>query len=123
MLFANRMGISTFDGKQWNSIQIPTIPYSLKYNPREEKVYVGGDNNYGYLSRDEKGVYRYVSISGDSTSTGIISRIIFTDTLSISMGNRVSAGIIFFQENWNYVSGRRKMNHLPECSLLRKTLS
>src|SRR5665647_3643748 len=42
MLFANRRGILTFDGQNWNSIPIPTIPYSLKYNAQEKKVYVGG---------------------------------------------------------------------------------
>ena len=80
MLFANRRGILTFDGQNWNSIPIPTIPYSLKYNPQEKKVYVGGENNYGYLSRDDKGIYRYFSISGDSLSLGLITRIIFTDS-------------------------------------------
>jgi len=65
MLFANRRGILTFDGQSWNFIPIPAIPYSLKYNPKEKKVYVGGDNNYGYLSRDDKGIYKYFSISGD----------------------------------------------------------
>ena len=80
MLFANRRGILTFDGQGWNFIPIPTIPYSLKYSPRERKVYVGGDNNYGYLARDEKGVYKYFSISGDSSSIGQISRIIITDS-------------------------------------------
>ena len=80
MLFANRLGILTFDGKDWNSILVPTIPYSLKYNPGEKRVYVGGDNNYGYLARDEKGIYKYFSISGDSASLGLISRIIFTDS-------------------------------------------
>jgi len=80
MLFANRRGILTFDGQGWNFIPIPTIPYSLKYSSRERKVYVGGDNNYGYLARDDKGVYRYFSISGDSSSIGLISRIILTDS-------------------------------------------
>jgi serine phosphatase RsbU (regulator of sigma subunit) len=80
MLFANRRGILTFDGQSWNFIPIPAIPYSLKYNPKEKKVYVGGDNNYGYLSRDDKGIYKYFSISGDSALIGIISKIIFTDS-------------------------------------------
>jgi serine phosphatase RsbU (regulator of sigma subunit) len=80
MLFANRRGILTFDGQRWNSIPIPAIPYSLKYNPLQKRVYVAGENNYGYLARDDKGIYRYYSISGDSSSVGLISRIIFTDT-------------------------------------------
>ncbi len=80
MLFANRRGILTFDGQGWSFIQIPTIPYSLKYNPSEKRVYVGGDNNYGYIARDEMGIYKYFSVSGDTCSLGLISRIIFTDS-------------------------------------------
>jgi serine phosphatase RsbU (regulator of sigma subunit)/ligand-binding sensor domain-containing protein len=80
MLFANRRGILTFDGQNWSSIAIPAIPYSIKYNPKDRKVYVSGENNYGYLTRDEKGAYKYFSISGDSSSIGLISRIIFTDS-------------------------------------------
>lgn len=80
MLFANRKGILTFDGQSWNSIPIPTIPYSLKYDPLERRVYVGGENNYGYLARNDKGVYSYFSISGDSSALGLITRIIFTDS-------------------------------------------
>ena len=80
MMFANRRGILTFDGKVYDFILVPTIPYSLKYNPVEKRVYVGGENNYGYLERDDKGIYRYFSVSGDSASVGLISRIIFTDS-------------------------------------------
>ena len=87
MLFANRRGILTFDGQSWNFIPVPTIPYSLKYNPNVKKVFVGGDNNYGYLARDDKGIYKYFSISGDS-SVGIISRIIFTDSTVYFYGDQ-----------------------------------
>jgi serine phosphatase RsbU (regulator of sigma subunit) len=80
MLFANRRGVLTFDGQGWNYVPIPTIPYSIRYNAQDRKVYVGGEDNYGYLARDDKGIYRYYSISGDSSSLGLISRIIFTDS-------------------------------------------
>lgn len=80
MLFANRRGILTFDGQRWNFIRIPTIPYSIKYNPIEKRVYVGGENNYGFLNRDEKGFYKYYSLSGDSSGVGFISRILYTDS-------------------------------------------
>jgi serine phosphatase RsbU (regulator of sigma subunit) len=88
MLFANRRGILTFDGQGWNFIPIPTVPYCLKYNLPERRVYVGGENNYGYLARDDKGIYRYISISGDSASLGIISKIIFTDSTVYFYGER-----------------------------------
>jgi serine phosphatase RsbU (regulator of sigma subunit) len=80
MLFANRRGIMTFDGQRWNVIPVPTIPYSLKYSTIEKKVYVGGDDNYGYLSRDDKGIYKYFSLSGNSSSIGIITRIVINDS-------------------------------------------
>jgi serine phosphatase RsbU (regulator of sigma subunit) len=88
MLFANRRGILSYDGQTWNYISIPTMPYSLKYDPGNKRVYVGGDDNYGYMSRDEKGIYRYFSISGDSSSVGLISRIIFTDTTVYFYGDQ-----------------------------------
>ncbi len=80
MLFANRRGILSFDGRSWSFISVPVIPYSLNYNPAEKKVYVGGDNSYGYIARDNKGIYKYFSESGDSARIGMITKIIFTDS-------------------------------------------
>src|SRR5664280_1384966 len=45
MLFANRRGILEYDGHGWNAVSIPVIPYALKYNEVEKKVFVGGDSN------------------------------------------------------------------------------
>jgi serine phosphatase RsbU (regulator of sigma subunit) len=81
MMFANRRGILTFDGQAWNFIRIPVIPYSIRYNRNDKRVYVGSENNYGYLKRDEKGFYRFISLlQGDSSRVGIITRIIFSDS-------------------------------------------
>jgi len=35
MLFANRKGISSFDGQDWTSIRIPVIPYTMRENPKD----------------------------------------------------------------------------------------
>ncbi|MFN8241471.1 MAG: hypothetical protein U0X39_12085 [Bacteroidales bacterium] len=81
MMFANRRGILTYDGQdEYGFIRIPVIPYSLTYNKSEKRVFVGGDSNYGYIERDEKGFYNYHSLSGDSAKTGIITKIVFTDS-------------------------------------------
>jgi serine phosphatase RsbU (regulator of sigma subunit) len=88
MLFANRRGILSYDGQSWNYISMPTMPYSLKYDPDKKRVFVGGDNNYGYMARDEKGIYKYFSISGDSSSVGLISKIIYTDTTVYFYGDQ-----------------------------------
>jgi len=81
MLFAYRRGILTFDGKDWTTVRIPVIPYAMQKNPADGKIYIGGDNNYGYLEKDMAGSYDYVSLSGDSSGTGVITKIVFSDSL------------------------------------------
>ncbi len=80
MLFANRKGISTFDGQNWDLLKLPHIPFALKKSPLDNKVYVGANNNYGYLERNSKGFIEYKSLSTDTANIGIISKIIFTDS-------------------------------------------
>jgi Serine phosphatase RsbU, regulator of sigma subunit len=77
MLFANRKGILTFDGEEWQTIRIPAIPYSMQINPVDGKIYIGGDSSFGYLEKSETGGYRYISLPGDSLSSDIITKIIF----------------------------------------------
>jgi serine phosphatase RsbU (regulator of sigma subunit) len=88
MLFANRRGILTFDGKDWLMIPMPAVPRSIKYNKHNNIVYSGCDNNYGYLKKDDRGIYRYISLSGDSANIGLISGIIFTDTTVYFYGEK-----------------------------------
>ena len=80
MMFANRRGIMTFDGQNWSFIRTPSVPYSLEFNRDNKRIYAGCDNNYGYLEKDNKGLYNYVSLVTDSAEVGIIGKIIFTDT-------------------------------------------
>lgn len=80
MMFANRRGILTFDGQEWSFISIPIIPYSIEYNDSLKRVYIGGADDYGYLVRDEKGIYHFKSMLNDNEKTGVISRIFFTDS-------------------------------------------
>src|SRR5450759_577499 len=81
MLFANRKGILSFDGQDWLPIRIPTIPFSMQANPRDGKIYIGGDNNYGFMEKDLMGSYKYVSLSGDTSDFGIITKIVFNDSV------------------------------------------
>ena len=87
MLFANRRGIITYDGQNWDLIKIPYIPFALKKNPIDNKVYVGANNNYGYLERDQKGFIQYVSLSSDTSNLGLISKIIFRDSTIFFYGD------------------------------------
>jgi len=81
MLFANRKGISAFDGLSWRNIRIATIPYTMQKNPADNRIYIGGDGSYGYIEKDEADEYRYISLSSDLTGAGIITKIIFSDSL------------------------------------------
>jgi len=87
MLFANRKGILSFDGHAWKLISLPYIPFTLKKSPYRDRVYVGANNNYGYLERDPKGFIEYTSLS-DSAEIGIITRILFTDTTIFFYGDQ-----------------------------------
>lgn len=44
MIFANRKGILTFDGQEWLSVRIPTMPFAMKADPADGKIYIGGDS-------------------------------------------------------------------------------
>src|SRR5664280_427354 len=77
MFFANRKGILTFDGDDYQTIRIPAIPYSIQKDPKDGRIYVGGDNTFGYLKKNETGGYSYLSLPGDSLPSGVVTKIIF----------------------------------------------
>jgi serine phosphatase RsbU (regulator of sigma subunit)/ligand-binding sensor domain-containing protein len=88
MLFANRKGILSFDGQDWLSVRIPAIPFSMQANPADGKIFVGSENNYGYIEKDLKGLYKYISLSGDSSNIGVITKIIFNDSIAWFYGEQ-----------------------------------
>ena len=81
MLFANRKGILSYDGEEWLSLRVPVVPFSMQMNPYDHRIYVGGENNYGFIEKYKMGGYRYVSLSGDSADLGLITKIVFNDSL------------------------------------------
>jgi hypothetical protein len=77
MLFANRKGILMFDGEEYQNIRVPVIPYAMQKDPSTGKIYIGGDNTFGFLEKIENGEYRYFPFPSDSIPSGIITRIFF----------------------------------------------
>ena len=77
MYFANRKGVLVFDGVDWTTLKLPTIPYAMQKNPYDGRIYIGGENKFGYIGKDKSGSFRFVSLSDDSTATGTITRIVF----------------------------------------------
>ena len=55
MFFANRKGILAFDGDDYQTIRIPAVPYSIQKNPKDGRIYIGGDNTFGCLVKNETG--------------------------------------------------------------------
>ena len=70
MFFANRKGVLKYNGENYEFIQVPYIPYALSYHPEAGKIFVGGEQNIGYLTRNNKGLYLYKDLSKDSLFSG-----------------------------------------------------
>ncbi len=61
--FANNKGLLEFDGSHWKTFALPnaTIVRSIGLGS-EDRVYLGGQNEFGYLMADEAGKQQYVSL-------------------------------------------------------------
>src|SRR3989344_4925645 len=79
MLFANRRGILSYDGVEWQLIKTPTFPFSILKDTANGIVYVGCSDNFGYLQKDDRGVYMYSSISEKHNGFGEINQIIINN--------------------------------------------
>lgn len=62
--FANNSGLIQFDGSTWHKYSLPngTAIRSLKIDS-SGKIFVGGNDEFGYFKSDEKGILRYYSLS------------------------------------------------------------
>jgi hypothetical protein len=84
MFFTNRSGILHYDGQEWDLILCTGLPVSLS-KPVQGKVFVGCENNAGYIEKDQKGVYTFYPIINTSDSLakalkGNYSKIIIIDS-------------------------------------------
>jgi len=63
MYFGNSAGVLEYDGSTWRTIPLPGLSeaYSLALD-EHGKIFVGGNNELGYLASDSLGQMRYVSL-------------------------------------------------------------
>ncbi|WP_162242768.1 two-component regulator propeller domain-containing protein [Dyadobacter sp. Leaf189] len=63
MYFANNEGLLSFDGVYWKVYPLPnkTKVRSLEMGD-DNRIYIGGENEFGYFSPDQSGVLRYFSL-------------------------------------------------------------
>ncbi len=69
MYFGNNDGVLEYDGKNWRLIEIPnnTIVRSLAYH--DNIIYVGAQDEFGYLEPNTIGQLQYISLSNQLDST------------------------------------------------------
>jgi len=64
LYFANNSGVLEYDGGNWRLLRLPNASrvYSLAYDKQQNRVYVGGVGDFGYLSSDSSGNTIFVSL-------------------------------------------------------------
>ncbi|MEY3451878.1 MAG: hypothetical protein RL711_1704, partial [Bacteroidota bacterium] len=79
MYFINHKGIVSYDGVHWKNLSIHNTPESESVAPgRAGKVYVGCHQNFGFISTDNLGNEKYISLNGKTKVEGDIVKIEFT---------------------------------------------
>lgn len=78
MLFANRRGVLTYDGAVWQEISLPDIVFTMIHDQQKNRIYAGCRNGFGYLSKDDKGIYNYTELSTALKNASEISRLELT---------------------------------------------
>ncbi|MCA1756708.1 MAG: SpoIIE family protein phosphatase [Bacteroidales bacterium] len=86
MLFANRTGITTYDGQSWNNYRLNIVPVVIRRDPVSGVVFAGSVNDYGIIKYTPRGVPLFESLCGDTLPAGITDGILFTPESVIFRG-------------------------------------
>ena len=95
MYFANNEGLVTFDGFYWKVYPLPhkTIMRSLAIGG-ENKVYAGGQGEFGYFSPDRNGIMQFTSLvdlvpDKEKTFADIWKTVIYKDAVFFQASDRI----------------------------------
>lgn len=77
IFLANRRGVQIFDGINWQRVILPFLVYNVESN--DDKVFIGGDNNLGYIARNDSGRYFFKSLKMEHSDVGIVDRVSVTE--------------------------------------------
>jgi|GEM_PF-433245 len=89
MYFANRKGILQYNGERWNFIDTRAMPYALYTHPSSGKVYVGAEQDIGYLKTNETGRHIYKSLTPKTSIPGKFINIEPVDSVIYFMSQQV----------------------------------
>ncbi|MEN8204076.1 MAG: SpoIIE family protein phosphatase [Bacteroidota bacterium] len=79
MLFANKNGISRFDGLNWSSVSLPHVPLKIRPHPHTGEVYMISNHTYGRLQRDVQGKLFYETLYDQGEPELSPNNILFSD--------------------------------------------
>jgi hypothetical protein len=100
---ANDDGVLTFDGDKWDLLSLPVRNYvfSMAFDSRK-RLYVGSNDEMGYLQKDEWGKYQYQSLIGllppaNRAVKNINQVVLFRDTVLFG-----GPGFIYVYLKWRF---------------------
>jgi DNA-binding CsgD family transcriptional regulator len=68
MYFANNKGILSYNGSKWDIFPLRNNSIVRTVFSDNNKIYAGGNNEFGYFEKDEKGNFVYFSLSSELDS-------------------------------------------------------
>lgn len=85
LLFGNSRGVLIYDGTHWDLLELPgRSPARALFLGRDERIYVGGYDQFGRLERTPEGELRYVDlrpefgVDGERATFGVIWEVVGT---------------------------------------------
>lgn len=95
LYFANNDGVVSFDGKNWKTYPLPnkSIVRAIEFGP-DHKLYVGGQDEFGYFSPDHKGELQFHSLKSllpkeESSITDVWKIEFFQDRIFFQTSTRI----------------------------------
>ncbi|GAB4333852.1 MAG: hypothetical protein OHK0038_10340 [Flammeovirgaceae bacterium] len=122
MCFANRKGVLKFDGNTWELVKTPSSAHSLIFDSLSNTLFVGCNDDFGFIKPDERGIETYTSLSKDIPSFGDIfyveivnNKTYFLSDKSLFEYDIANAKI---SRVWNNIKGQHIYNILKFKNLL-----
>ncbi|MDF1571486.1 MAG: SpoIIE family protein phosphatase [Bacteroidales bacterium] len=86
MVFANKQGVTFFDGQNWQSVKLPYVPLEIGTAKGSGDIYVLSDRNYGLLNRSRTGSISYEPLSYEGELDRTLKALHFMDTSVVFYG-------------------------------------
>ena len=115
LYFANSEGVLTFDGINWKTYALPnkSIVRSLEFGP-DNKLYVGGQDEFGYFSPSENGLLTYHSLKDllpkdERSFTDVWEIYFYRDLVFYQTSNKIyqisgNHSTIYNSTHWRFIT-------------------